>query len=119
MQCATLLLLSEISTQCGQPCGFDPDPHQGIGHSDRETGQGACDGTPQHENCPAGRRHAASPTAPPPEEQHQSTVSVLFFLNNNFLLLQSKLEAVHLSHAMVLFISQSPLDCHRYSWAAH
>lgn len=60
---------------------------------------------------------------PPQLHRLKSSIKVqslfFFFLNNNFLLLQSKLEALHLSHAMVLFISQSPLDCHRYSWAAH
>lgn len=70
VQSVTLLLFSENSTQCGQPRGTDPDPHQGVGHSDREAGQGACDGTPQHENCTAGGGDAASPTAPSPQEQH-------------------------------------------------
>lgn len=53
-----------------QPIGSDPDPHQRAGHTDRETGQGAGDGYPQHENSTACGGHASSSTAASPQEQH-------------------------------------------------
>lgn len=112
LRCCFLFL--EISTQCGSPCGSHPDPHQGAGHSDRETDQGAGDGPPQHENRTAGGRHAASPTNPPPQKHHQSTVSVFTVISsfpNQFLFFES------LTFYISMFSYESPLDYHSHPWA--
>lgn len=118
---AVHLLFLETSTQCAQPCGSDPDPHERASHSDRETGEGTGDVPPQHENRPACGWHAASPTAPPPQDQHQSTVQCNHYL-------YSISPFCHFKHCLIwwfdplaffliiMFFFLITLDSHSHPW---